>query len=74
METLITRPATSTHNGLTPKEREAAGVTDTLIRLSVGIEDEVDLIADFKQALEITEGAMEALGRALSGLFNRAPK
>lgn len=72
VETLITRPATSTHNGLTAKEREAAGVSDTLIRLSVGIEEEADLIADFKQGLGIAEGTIGALGRALSGFFTRA--
>ena len=72
VESLITRPATSTHTGLSPKEREGAGISDTLIRLSVGIEDEADLIADFKQGLAIAEGTLGALGRAISGMFTLA--
>ncbi len=52
VESLITRPATTSHSGLTPREREAAGISDGLIRFSVGIEDTDDLLADFSQALE----------------------
>jgi len=51
VESLIGHPSTMTHAAIPKKEREAAGVTDSLIRLSVGIEDEEDLIADLKQAL-----------------------
>jgi len=51
-ETLITRPVTTSHAGLSAKEKERLGISDTLIRLSVGIEATEDLIADFKQALE----------------------
>ena len=50
-ESLITRPATTSHAGLTPAEREETGISEGLIRLSVGIEDPDDLIADFSQAL-----------------------
>lgn len=50
-ETLITRPATTSHVGLTPEERAALGITDGLIRCSVGLEDTDELIADFDQAL-----------------------
>lgn len=52
IESLITRPAISSHSGLTPQERAAAGIRDSLLRISVGIEDVQDLIADFDQALE----------------------
>lgn len=52
VETLITRPATTSHAGLTAEERLARGITDSLIRLSVGVEGIEDLIEDLKQALE----------------------
>jgi len=51
VETLITRPATTSHAGMPPEERQASGISDSLIRLSVGIEATSDLIADFRQAL-----------------------
>lgn len=52
VETLITRPATTSHAGMTPAERERIGITDDLIRLSVGIEDPTDLTDDFAAALD----------------------
>lgn len=52
VETLITRPAFTSHAGMSPRDRAEAGITDDLIRLSVGIEDQEDLIADFGQALD----------------------
>ena len=51
VESLIVRPARSTHLGMTAAERTAAGISDTLIRVSVGLEDVDDLLADFAQAL-----------------------
>lgn len=51
-ESLATQPVTTTHRGLTPQERERRGITDSMIRLSVGLEDTVDLIADLTQALD----------------------
>jgi cystathionine beta-lyase/cystathionine gamma-synthase len=51
VETLISYPATMTHGSLTAAERERIGVTDGLVRLSVGIEDADDLIEDLEQAL-----------------------
>ncbi len=48
---LISHPASASHIYLTPQEREAIGVTDGLLRLSVGIEAVADLIADLEQAL-----------------------
>lgn len=52
VETLITRPAVTSHAGMSAEDRAAAGITDDLIRLSVGIEDAGDLLADFAQALD----------------------
>jgi cystathionine beta-lyase/cystathionine gamma-synthase len=52
IETLLTRPATTSHSGMPPEERRRLGISDGLIRLSVGIEATEDLIADFAQALE----------------------
>ena len=52
VESLITRPASTSHSGLTAEERRRAGISDRLIRLSVGLEAPDDLIEDFKQALE----------------------
>ena len=51
-ETLITRPATSSHAGLSPKERERLGLDAGLLRVAVGLEDAVDLCRDFDQALD----------------------
>jgi cystathionine beta-lyase/cystathionine gamma-synthase len=51
VRTLITRPATTSHAGLSSEERLRAGIGDGLIRLSVGIEDTDDLIEDLGQAL-----------------------
>ncbi len=52
VESLITHPATMTHAAIPKEQREARGVTDGLMRLSVGIEDADDLIADLEQAIE----------------------
>jgi len=50
-KSIITHPATTTHQRLTPEQRAALGISDGLLRLSVGLEDADDLIADLKQAL-----------------------
>jgi O-succinylhomoserine sulfhydrylase len=50
-KSLVTHPATTTHRRLTPEARAAAGITDGVIRLSVGLEDPDDLIADLGRAL-----------------------
>ena len=52
IETLLTRPAATSHSGMSPEDRASIGISDSLIRVSVGIESTEDLIADFKQALE----------------------
>jgi len=51
VESLINHPATMTHASIPKEEREALGITDGLLRLSVGIEDADDLIADLDHAL-----------------------
>ncbi len=52
VESLINHPATMTHASIPKLEREKSGVVDNLLRLSVGVEDIDDLLADLKQALE----------------------
>jgi cystathionine beta-lyase/cystathionine gamma-synthase len=52
VETLITRPATTSHAGMRPEDRDRLGITADLIRVSAGIEDAQDLITDFGQALD----------------------
>ena len=51
VESLITHPVTMTHADMPREERLAAGITDGLVRLSVGVENEADLIADLGNAL-----------------------
>jgi O-acetylhomoserine/O-acetylserine sulfhydrylase-like pyridoxal-dependent enzyme len=53
VETLVCHPKTTTHSGFTEAEFAAAGVTDGLVRISIGIEDWRDLLADFEQALDL---------------------
>ncbi|SCU96568.1 LAMI_0F06986g1_1 [Lachancea mirantina] len=54
IESLLEVPAVMTHGGIPKDQREASGVYDDLIRLSVGIEDTEDLLADIKQALDVS--------------------
>jgi cystathionine beta-lyase/cystathionine gamma-synthase len=51
VETLISHPATMTHGSVPPADRRRLGITDGLVRISVGVEDAADLIADLAQAL-----------------------
>ena len=51
VETLLTRPAITSHAGMTPEDRQRLGIKDSLIRMSVGIESTEEIIADFEQAL-----------------------
>jgi cystathionine beta-lyase/cystathionine gamma-synthase len=51
-ETLVSQPSTVSHYYMDPEERRKAGITDSLIRLSLGIEDADDIISDLAQALE----------------------
>lgn len=52
VESLITHPVSRTHTEISEEKRNALGITDTLLRLSVGIEDADDLIEDLKQAMK----------------------
>lgn len=51
VETLVTHPASMTHAAVPAEQREATGITDGLVRLSVGLEDAADIVADLEQAL-----------------------
>jgi cystathionine gamma-synthase len=51
-ESLITLPATQTHADVPAEEREKLGITDSFLRMSVGLENAKDLIADLAQAME----------------------
>lgn len=51
LDTLISHPASMTHSGLTPEERQKYGITDGLIRMSVGIENLQDILNDLDQSL-----------------------
>ena len=55
VETLITHPASMTHADIPRATREALGISEGLVRLSVGLEDPADIIADLEQALEQSE-------------------
>jgi cystathionine beta-lyase/cystathionine gamma-synthase len=59
-ETLVCHPATSTHASLTPAEAHEAGVTEGLLRISVGLEDPADLLRD-------VIGALDAVSASLPG-------
>ena len=52
VESLFTLPAETSHSNLTPEERKESGISDGLVRMSVGIEDNEDLVEDLKAALE----------------------
>jgi len=52
VETIITHPATMTHAAIPLEQRARIGVTDGLVRISVGIEDVEDIIADLEQAMQ----------------------
>ncbi|PLX94512.1 MAG: O-acetylhomoserine aminocarboxypropyltransferase [Desulfuromonas sp.] len=54
-KTLVIHPATTTHQQLTPEEQQSAGVTPDFIRMSVGIEDIDDILADIDQALQASQ-------------------
>ena len=51
-KSLITHPATTTHQRLSPEARSGVGITDSMVRLSVGLEDPLDIIEDLESALK----------------------
>jgi cystathionine gamma-synthase len=61
VESLVAHPASMTHAAMAPEARRAAGIADTLLRLSIGIEDGDDLLRDLdaglQRALAVTENA-----------------
>ena len=57
VESLIQHPASMTHASMGAEARAAAGITDGLVRLSVGVEHVDDILADLEQALAVAEGA-----------------
>jgi cystathionine gamma-synthase len=65
VESLVAHPATMTHASMTPEARAAAGITDGLLRLSVGIEDPEDLVADLQTALEAATVRSGRAGEAI---------
>ncbi|PLX37257.1 MAG: methionine gamma-lyase [Hyphomicrobiales bacterium] len=56
-ESLIQHPASMTHATYTPEERAEHGISEGLVRLSVGLEDEADILADLREALRVASGA-----------------
>ncbi|KAF5826058.1 Cys/Met metabolism PLP-dependent enzyme-domain-containing protein [Dunaliella salina] len=52
VETLVTRPAGTSHKGVSPEQRESIGIKEGLIRVAVGIEDTEDLVRDMLQAAD----------------------
>ncbi|WP_045737313.1 O-succinylhomoserine (thiol)-lyase [Xanthomonas sp. MUS 060] len=63
VESLIAHPASMTHAAMTPQARANAGISDGLLRLSVGIESSADLLADLQAGLERAQRASEAVPR-----------
>jgi len=53
VSTLITQPVTNTHVGLSPEERKKTGISDSLLRISIGIEDPELIISDMEQAFRV---------------------
>ncbi|BDZ52008.1 O-acetylhomoserine (thiol)-lyase [Frondihabitans sucicola] len=77
VRSLILHPSTTTHHRLPREERESAGITDGLVRLSVGLEDADDLIADLEQALDAlatgSTGAKAPTGRRITTTDEAVP-
>jgi methionine-gamma-lyase len=65
-ETLIQHPASMTHSPVPREERLKAGITDGLIRLSVGLEDPEDIIADLEQAMIVIKAHPDLSTRELN--------
>jgi cystathionine gamma-synthase len=63
VESLVAHPATMTHASMDPEARRRAGISDTLVRVSVGLEHPDDLIADLEQALELALASAPAQSR-----------
>jgi O-succinylhomoserine sulfhydrylase len=59
--TIVTHPFSTTHSKLKPAEKQALGITEGLVRISVGLEHISDLVADFAQAVAVSEGVLVAM-------------
>ena len=66
VESLAELPAGMTHEPIPKAEREAVGITDTLVRLSVGIEDHADLVADLQRGFDAVTAARQSTGTAVT--------
>jgi cystathionine gamma-lyase len=73
VETLIEHPALMTHKMLSRTERQALGISDGLVRLSVGIEDVIDLKSDLAQALEVAGRARQLMDKVDEGFDEIGP-
>jgi cystathionine gamma-synthase len=62
VESLVAHPATMTHSGMGVEARRVAGISDNLLRLSIGLEAETDLIADLEKGLGATNPRQRATG------------
>ena len=61
-ESLAEHPASMTHAGVPPTDRHKYGISDDLVRLSIGIEHSDDIIWDIKQALDLVEASVSIIG------------
>jgi cystathionine gamma-synthase len=66
VESLIEHPATMSHASMRPEQRAEAGITDAVIRLSVGIENADDLLADLGHALSCAEAVEHSEAQAVT--------
>ena len=60
VESLAESPAIMTHASVPPEQKALLGISDSLVRLSVGVEDVADILADLRQALEASQRAAAA--------------
>ncbi|TFG49512.1 MAG: O-succinylhomoserine (thiol)-lyase, partial [Gemmatimonadales bacterium] len=65
VESLVAHPATMTHAAMTPEARASAGITEGLLRLSVGIEAAEDLVLDLRSALDQVDLSSQVAGEAV---------
>ncbi|NND50277.1 MAG: O-succinylhomoserine sulfhydrylase, partial [Rhizobiales bacterium] len=66
-KSLITHPATTTHQRVQPDQRQVLGITEGLVRLSVGLEDPADVIDDLARALDVVKAGVRPLAAAGEG-------
>jgi cysteine-S-conjugate beta-lyase len=72
VKSLVSHPASMTHKSIETEKRRAAGVSDSLIRLSVGLEDAQDLIDDIENALRKVGSEQLAESRKKSNTFSNS--